>query len=167
MTSLLRKHTADRYRKIRKILHQGRSEPLNLPPTLLEDKRNLFSAGSFGICCLLAFFMLAVGGCSQHGYAETIEGHDIKVWASAIYKAENSHAHPYGIMTHYRHTSPRQACINTVRHQYRIWCKNACNMPFLAFLASKYAPIRANNDPTGLNFNWTRNVGYFLQRANA
>lgn len=168
MTSLIRKNTANHYREIRKILHQGRSEPLNLPPTLLEDKKHLFSAGSFGLCLLLASLMF-VASCIRPNvvHAENISGHPIEQWAYAIKMAENSHAHPYGIIVKYLHTSPRQACINTVRHQYRIWCHNACNMPFLSFLGSKYAPIMANNDPTGLNVNWTRNVGYFLQRTNA
>lgn len=98
------------------------------------------------------------------GIPGKIEGYSINQWAHAIYKAENSLSHPYGIMVKYHHTSPRQACINTVRHQYRIWCKNDYGKPFIAFLASKYAPLKANNDPTGLNRNWAHNVSYFLGR---
>lgn len=60
-------------------------------------------------------------------------------WANAIKHAENSHKHPYGIMARYRHTTPRQACINTVRHNYKKWLKltqeTGLKQPFLGYLA--------------------------------
>lgn len=80
--------------------------------------------------------------------------------ADAIYVAEGGQAtaHPYGILARYKHTTPRQACINTCMHKYRDWAGNAQGMPFLSYLASKYAPIGASNDPDGLNANWEHNV---------
>jgi hypothetical protein len=70
--------------------------------------------------------------------------------ANAIFKAENSKAHLYGIMAHYKHTSPRQACINTIEHAKRDWDGRE---DFITFLGSRYCP----NDP-----NWVKNVKYFL-----
>lgn len=85
--------------------------------------------------------------------------------ADAIRLAENSQAHPYGVLAHYRHTSPRQACLNTVRHAYRDWQAGGSAGDFISFLGKRYAPIGANNDPMGLNRNWTRNVGSLLRRG--
>lgn len=33
---------------------------------------------------------------------------------------------------------------------------------YIEFLASRYCPIGADNDPQGLNKNWVKNVKYFL-----
>ena len=40
--------------------------------------------------------------------------------ANAIYKAEGGAKtnYPYGILAHYKHTTPRQACINTINHAW-------------------------------------------------
>jgi hypothetical protein len=83
------------------------------------------------------------------------QGIDVERLANAIYKAENSKAHPYGILAHYKHTTPRQACINTIKHALRDWNGKG---EFIAFLGSRYCPIGAANDPKGLNKNWVKNV---------
>lgn len=82
----------------------------------------------------------------------------------AIYKAEGGAKtrHPYGILAHYKTTTPKQACINTVNHALRDWNGNG---DFIEFLGSRYCPIGAKNDPTGLNKNWVKNVKYFLERT--
>ena len=81
--------------------------------------------------------------------------------ANAIYKAENSTSHPYGIMTHYKHTTPRQACINTINHALRDWNGKG---DFIEFLGSRYAPIGTSNDPHNLNKNWVKNVTKFYAK---
>ena len=83
--------------------------------------------------------------------------------ANAIYKAENSKSHPYGILTHYKTTTPRQACINTIKHAVKDWDGRS---DFIVFLGSRYCPVGATNDPTGLNKNWVRNVKMFLKNDN-
>lgn len=35
---------------------------------------------------------------------------------------------------------------------------------YIEFLASRYCPIGADNDPQGLNKNWVKNVKYFLTK---
>lgn len=90
--------------------------------------------------------------------------------ADAIYLAEGGAkaAHPYGIMQKYKHTSPRQACLNTIRHKwadFRALQPQGDEDAYLAYLASRYAPIGAKNDPQGLNKNWLRNVEFFYRRA--
>lgn len=83
--------------------------------------------------------------------------------ANAIYKAEGGSKtrHPYGILTKYKHTTPRQACINTINHAKRDWDGKG---DFISFLGSRYCPIGAKNDPKGLNKNWVKNVNYFLNK---
>lgn len=83
--------------------------------------------------------------------------------ADAIYLAEGGvkTRHPYGILTKYKTTTPRQACLNTIAHARRDWDGNG---DFIEFLGSRYAPIGADNDPTGLNKNWVGNVKFFLNK---
>ena len=90
---------------------------------------------------------------------------DVERLANAIYRAENSITHPYGIMQKYKYTTPRQACINTIRHKHRDWLKGGSKGNFLDYLGSKYAPIGASNDPRGLNVNWVRNVRYHYNKG--
>lgn len=37
----------------------------------------------------------------------------------------------------------------------------AYNTAFIEFFASRYAPVNAENDPTGLNKNWLKNIHYW------
>ena len=83
--------------------------------------------------------------------------------ANAIYYAEggNKTKHPYGILTKYKVTTPRQACINTIKHALKDWNGEG---DFIAFLGSRYCPIGAKNDPTGLNKNWVKNVRWYYAK---
>lgn len=66
--------------------------------------------------------------------------------ANAIYQAEGGAKtkHPYGILAKYKTTTPRQACINTIKHARRDWDGKG---DFIAFLGSRYCPVGAANDP--------------------
>ena len=105
--------------------------------------------------------LLLVLGLYVNALAESIYTND--QIADAIYFAEGgAHtSHPYGILAHYKHTTPRQACLNTIAHAKRDWNGNG---DFICFLASRYCPVGAANDPTGLNKNWIKNVKHFLSR---
>lgn len=91
---------------------------------------------------------------------EIVAGYSVERLADAIYLAEGGAKtrHPYGILTKYKTTTPRQACINTIRHKYRDWVELGSHGDFLAYLQGRYCPIGAANDPTGLNKNWLSNV---------
>ena len=80
----------------------------------------------------------------------------------AIYMAEGGAgaAMPYGIMKHYRHTTARQACINTIEHARR---DCPAGEDLIAFLQKRYCPIGAENDPMALNRYWLKNVRWFLE----
>ena len=121
---------------------------------------------------LFAIFGLfgLVEGCAEASnvrapYTITIiEGYNINHWADSIRKAEGNPN--YGILAHYRHTSYRQACINTILHKYRDWAKlqgkSGKAGHFIDYLANAYAPMGVRNDPTNLNINWKKNVRYYL-----
>jgi len=85
--------------------------------------------------------------------------------ADAIYKAENSKTHPYGILTHYKTTTPRQACLNTIRSAKRRYEKSNLRIDFISFLGKTYCPIGAENDPQRLNKNWVKNVKFYYGRT--
>lgn len=86
---------------------------------------------------------------------------DFNPLADAIFRAEGGSKthHPYGILATYQHTTPRQACLNTIAHAWRDWNGNG---DFIAFLGNRYCPVGAANDPTSLNRNWIHNVKSFL-----
>ena len=139
----------------KRLLRGNPPEVFDHPPEMSLTKKVLFTLGITGLVIL--------GSCSIcHAYT-------VDQLATAIGKAENSKSHPYGIMTRYWHTTPRQACINTIRHYLRNWRKSTqetgLETSFLPYLASHYAPIGASNDPNGLNRNWIRNVSYFLREG--
>jgi hypothetical protein len=97
-------------------------------------------------------------------FAQCKQSIDCNRIANAIYIAEGGSAtrHPYGILQHYKHTTARQACINTIQHAYKDWNGSGC---FISFLGVRYCPIGAKNDPTGLNKNWIRNVKWNLRKG--
>ena len=81
--------------------------------------------------------------------------------ADAIYVAEggSNTRHPYGILKTYVNTTPRQACLNTINHQWQRWVDAGRPGPdFIEFLGRTYCPVGAKNDPGGLNRNWVGNV---------
>lgn len=95
--------------------------------------------------------------------SDYVAGYHVQRWADAIFWAENSKSHPYGVMETYKNTTSRQACINTLKHRWKDYC--AIKLPrigFLAYLQASYAPDGASNDPCGLNSNWQNNVLYYL-----
>jgi len=96
-----------------------------------------------------------------HGCASA---YTIDQLATAIGKAENSKSHPYGVLAHYKHTTPRQACLNTIKHQYRLWKQSGLNMPFVDYLGSKYCPLSDNRDIHHINQYWIKNVNYWITK---
>lgn len=88
---------------------------------------------------------------------------------AAIRYAENGRkGREYGILhTRVKPTYRSQAgwCAATVQKNFTRWLntKPADKTPtaFITFLGSKYCPVGADNDPTGLNKHWIKNVKYY------
>lgn len=85
----------------------------------------------------------------------------------AIYHAEGgaNTRHPYGILQKYKTTTPKQACFNTVRNQYKRHLNHNCGKEYLVCLRDRYAPLKASNDPTNLNDNWLKNVRRLMEKS--
>ena len=89
----------------------------------------------------------------------------------AIYLAEGGEKtkYPFGIRSVKcdGYKDCEKVCYNTVknnRKRYKeYWHKSYPD--FLSFLASRYCPIGAENDPTNLNRHWIKNVRFFLERG--
>ena len=88
--------------------------------------------------------------------------------ADAIFLAEGGHGakYLYGIVSvKYRdEKDARRICINTIQNNRKRFADYGYKEynTYLEFLASRYAPIGAKNDPKGLNKNWLRNVRFYL-----
>ena len=106
-------------------------------------------------CLLLALFVLF----SFPAFADI----NIEKLADAIYIAEGGAktSHPYGILKKYKTTTPRQACINTIKSNPKRWNGKG---DFIEFLGKTYCPVGAKNDPKGLNKNWVKNVKYYYSK---
>jgi hypothetical protein len=77
--------------------------------------------------------------------------------ANAIYRTEGSAntRWPYGIKQHYNHTTPRQACVNTIIHAEHDWHIVKIDRHFIYLLADRYCPPSV--DKQG-NLNWKHNM---------
>ena len=136
----------------------------------LEKKIRRFKA--IGMIALLVLTIFLIRGCNSPAMASVvinepnIAGYSLNQWCNAIYKAEGGAktAHPYGILAHYMHTTPLEACKNTVRHKYLDWKRQGQHGTFLAYLGAKYCPVGCKND-NGTNKNWVKNVTYYLQKG--
>lgn len=103
----------------------------------------------------------------REGYAlETLDQNRL---VEAIKRAENSTAHPYGVMRSYcKPNDPdgqcRRGCAQTVAK----WAKMleyASADEFIDKFGDIYAPTKgATNDPKGLNRNWKNNTKYFYAK---
>ena len=127
-------------------------------------ERHLIAMGFIVLLFLLLFYSVC--------YAETPK--DVMTayynkYVEAIYKAEGGDKaqYPYGIRSVPCDSKAecRKICFNTVRNNYRRWLEANTTQTFLEFLANKYAPIDADNDPKGLNRNWLPNVASFLKEG--
>lgn len=73
---------------------------------------------------------------------------------------------PYGILSVKVSSKEeaRRVCYNTVRNNWKRWEKAGRPGTYLEFLAKRYAPIGAKNDPWGYNKNWLKNVSFYANR---
>jgi hypothetical protein len=85
------------------------------------------------------------------------QGH-VSALTHAIYKAENSKHHPFGIMSDTRH--PVCEAQRMIDDAYQDWSLlHERNVGFVDFLSMRWCPPDA--DAQG-NINWRRNVKWFL-----
>jgi len=107
---------------------------------------------------MLKYFVILILSCA------TASAIDENRLVDAIGHAENSKTHPYGILATYKHTTPRQACLNTVKSALKRYEKTNQKENFISYLSKSYCPIGAKNDPSNLNANWVKNVTFFYNK---
>lgn len=139
--------------KQKKLLHGN--IPEREPDTTQPNPHKWAEYALYALIILIISWLCV--GCSNVGYTATLDQ-----WADAIHKAEGNDN--YGILQHYKYTTYRQACKNTVLNNYQRWQRSRENIPFLQFLGRRYCPTGASNDPTGLNRYWVKNVEYWLKK---
>lgn len=87
----------------------------------------------------------------------------------AIYMAEGGERakKPFGILSVpcSDYGDCRKVCFNTVRNNYFRWIDAGRPGEYLEFLAKRYAPVGAENDPSGLNRNWLKNVSALVEAS--
>jgi len=87
---------------------------------------------------------------------------------AAIRYAENGRAgREYGILhPRVKPTYRSQAgwCAATVQKNYDRWVKAGSKGEYIKFLGARYCPVGADNDPTGLNKHWIKNVSKFRKK---
>jgi hypothetical protein len=82
--------------------------------------------------------------------------------ADAIFRTEGGTKtrHPYGILRKFQETTPRQACLNTVKHAMKDYHYDHCDRAFIYFLADRYCPTKS--DAVG-NVRWKANMVAILR----
>ena len=90
---------------------------------------------------------------------------------NAIFKAEGGYkaTYLYGIrsISYQNEAEARRICFNTVRNNRKRFANQTIHKEYLNFLASRYCPVGAKNDPNNLNQHWIGNVRYFLEKDKA
>ena len=119
---------------------------------------------------ILTILFLLVLLCFQVRAETLIKTYTYEQLSKAIYLAEGGKGYDYGIKSvNYKdEAEAKRICINTIRNNVKRYkdygYKKHPN--YLEFLASRYCPIGAKNDPGGLNKNWLKNVKFFLNKQN-
>jgi hypothetical protein len=92
---------------------------------------------------------------------------ELSRYVAAIRYAENGKTYQYGII-HKRcpkgYRPQAGWCAATVQKNYDRWVKAGSKGEFVVFLGKRYCPVGADNDPTGLNKHWIKNVRKFHAR---
>ena len=115
---------------------------------------------------LPACLLLCLAGCEPcPAYAEP--AYTDEQVANAIYLAEGGAKtrYPYGVISVNTHSDPAYAkkiVLNSIARSRERWRKAGRPVDWLAYFASRWCPVGAENDPTGLNSNWLRNVRAIL-----
>jgi len=130
----------------------------------ISDASSYESAIQILLCFALFFVICALSMC----LAGSAEAREISVprIVDAIYLAEGGEKarKPYGILSVPCGSKAecRRIAERTVRNNFKRWADAGAEGDYLEFLARRYAPIGAENDPKGLNENWLKNVRHFL-----
>jgi hypothetical protein len=112
-------------------------------------------------------WFLIFAGVSTQARASEIKPADFGRVVDAIYKIEGGARakKPFGILSVpcNDYAACRKICANTVRNNYKRWERAGRPGSYLKFLADRYCPVGAENDPRNLNRNWLGNLRAVLK----
>ena len=125
----------------------------------VRDEFCLWATLVVSVCLLLAGFLLF----AVAAFGEPSDS----ALADAIYRAEGGvrAQYPYGVRsidTHGDAAYARRITLNSIRNNRRRWETAGNPGSFLEFMARRWAPVGAGNDPDGLNRHFVKNVRFFL-----
>ena len=131
---------------------------------------SFYLVGSIVLSIAIAFGVLLSSCDLKPAEASEINESYANTIVNAIYWAEGGKnaKKPFGILSVKcdGYEDCRRICYNTVRNNWKRYADlkpdKKRDILFLEYLASRYAPIGAENDPKGYNRNWMRNVEYFI-----
>lgn len=119
------------------------------------------------IICLILLTSAFIVVLSVLAHAKEYSDEEI---AQAIYLAEGGAVskYPYGIRSVKCNSKDecKKICLKTIANNRKRFASDSKGFSdYLQFLASRYCPIGADNDPKGLNKNWLKNVRFFLKKG--
>ena len=120
---------------------------------------------------VIAFFLAVVALLVTVVLSSCFADSNAEGLADAIFLAEGGYkaTYLYGIRSvkYDTEAEARQICLNTIRNNEKRYADYGYKKydTYLEFLASRYCPINADNDPRGLNQNWLKNVKYYYKGA--
>lgn len=88
--------------------------------------------------------------------------------ADAIRIAEGVKSrHPYGVLSVKvkSEAEARRVCLRSIRNSEKRWRRDGCPGDFVAYFAKRWCPVGAENDPSGLNRHWVKNVRAALKKS--
>ena len=120
---------------------------------IIDEYYNQIVAILLGVCIMLMVFT-CIACADEFTICEI---------ADAVFMAEGGYGATflYGIrsISYENEAEARRICLNSIRNAYKRWDKQG---DFLEFMSRRYCPIKAKNDPKGLNVNWVFNVKFWL-----
>jgi hypothetical protein len=135
-----------------------------------------YRVAMFWVVCILVVVgssVLLAKSAHADGMTESeLDGHMQNYYnqvVDAIYLAEGGAKtrHPFGILSVKcdGYDECREVCYRTVRNNYHRWIKAGRQGDYIQFLANRYCPVGADNDPKGLNRHWYGNVTRLIERG--
>lgn len=122
-----------------------------------------------GLVTLILCLSILIGCTNRvESYPFEVKTYSVDEYVNAIYWAEggDNTNFPYGIRSVKCEGEKecRRICRNTIKNNIKRWeiSREVNQLSYLKFLANRYCPIGADNDPTRLNRNWLKNVRWFL-----
>ena len=117
----------------------------------------------------LVLLMAVSGCCAKADTSQDWSRYSDEQICEAIFLAEGGlkAEFAYGIRSvkYKDEAHARQICLESVRNGRQRWIKAGKPCDLISFIGRRYAPVKAPNDPLGLNVYWVPNIKGFLRKG--